>query len=127
LDGDILRAMKRDMELIRTILINAEDDKYPYGGRVCVEGYSEETCAYHVALMQDVGLVDAEVIRTSETPNAAARIDRLTSAGHDFCDAIRNDTVWTRAKQKIVKHGTSAGLTVLIEIAKLEVRHFVGL
>jgi hypothetical protein len=119
--------MKRDMELIRTILINAEDDKYPYGGRVEMEGYSEQTCAYHVALMQDAGLVDAEVIRSSETPYAAAMIHRLTSAGHDFCDAIRNDTVWNRARHRIVKHGASAGLSVLIEIAKVEVRHFVGL
>lgn len=117
--------MKRDMEIIRTILLNAEDGKYGYGQPIRLEGHSDQVCAYHVALMLDAGLVDGEVLKTSECPYAAAMIHRLTSAGHDFCDGIRQDTIWNKAKRHIIKPGVSYGLPVLIEFVKLEVRRMV--
>jgi len=117
--------MKRDMELIRTILLNVEDGKYAYGRRIHVDGVSLDVCAYHVALMQDVGLVDAKVIQSSDSPTAAALIFRLTSAGHDFCDGIRQDTIWNKAKEHILKPGASYGLSVFVEWVKLEVHQRV--
>src|SRR4051812_6251945 len=107
--------MKRDMEIIRQILINVEDDKYPYGARVCLDGVPDETCAYHVALILDAGLAEGEVIKTDGCPYAAAMIHRLTSAGHDFCDGIRQDTIWNKAKEHVIKPGASYGLAVLVE------------
>ncbi|HKI69537.1 MAG TPA: DUF2513 domain-containing protein, partial [Verrucomicrobiae bacterium] len=90
-----------------------------------LDGVSDEVCAYHVALMQDAGLVDAQIIKSTSSPYAAARIDRLTSSGHDFCDAIRQDTIWKKAKEHIIKPGASYGLSVLVEWAKTEVRKIV--
>ena len=29
-------------------------------------------------------------------------IHRLTSAGHDFCDGIRQDTIWNKAKNTLL-------------------------
>lgn len=117
--------MKRDMDIIRQILLNAEDDKYPYGGHVHLDGIPNETCAYHVALMQDAGLVEARVIKTSSCPYAAALIHRLTSAGHDFCDGIRQDTIWNKAKEHILQPGASYGLSILVEYVKIQIRERV--
>jgi hypothetical protein len=117
--------MKRDMELIRRILLEVEDDKFVYGARIEFEGHSSQTCAYHVALILDAGLAVGEVLKTPSTPYFAAMIHRLTSSGHDFCDGIRNDTIWNKAKQKVIKPGASYGLSVLIEWVKIEVRQMV--
>jgi len=117
--------MKRDMEIIRSILINAESDKYGYGEAVRLDGVSVKTCAYHVALMQDAGLVEAQVSKSVECPYAMACIHRLTSAGHDFCDGIRQDTIWKKAKEHIIKPGASYGLSILVEWVKLEVHQRV--
>lgn len=117
--------MKRDMDIIRSILINAENDKYPYGARVQLDGVSDEVCAYHVALMQDAGLVDARILKSVGSPHAAAMIHRLTSSGHDFCDGIRNDTIWNKAKEHIIKPGASWGLSVLVEYVKVQVHQKV--
>lgn len=113
------------MDIIRAILIDAEDDKFGYGQFIQINGHSPQVCAYHVALMRDAGLVEAEIIKGDSCPYAAAMIHRLTSAGHDFCDAIRHDTIWNKAKQHIIKPGMSYGLPVLIEFVKLEVRRMV--
>lgn len=117
--------MKRDMEIIRQILLNVEDDKYPYGARVHLDGISDQICAYHVALMQYAGLVEAEVINTDAHPHVAAMIHRLTSAGHDFCDGIRQDTIWNKAKEHILKPGASYGLSILVEYVKIQLHQKV--
>lgn len=117
--------MKRDMNIIRQILLNTEDDKYPYGARVSLDGVSDEACAYHVALILDAGLAEGRVLKTTGSPYAAALIDRLTSAGHDFCDGIRQDTIWNKAREHILKPGASYGLSVLVEYVKLQVHQRV--
>jgi len=117
--------MKRDMEVIRTILLKAEEDKYPYGGIVSVEGVSDSVCAHHVALILDAGLAVGRLIKTDLNGIVAANIDRLTSAGHDFCDGIRQDTIWNKAKENILKPGASYGLSILVEYVKVQVHQAV--
>jgi len=75
--------------------------------------------------MQDVGLVEAHVYKSVGSPYQTARIDRLTSAGHDFCDGIRHDTIWNKAKEHILKPGASHGLSILVEWVKIEVHQRV--
>ena len=121
----LLCTMKRDMEIIRAILINVENDKYPYGGLVHLDEFSDETCGYHVALLFDAGLAEGRLIKSNSFGIAWASIDRLTSAGHDFCDGIRQDTIWNKAKEHILKPGASYGLSILVEYVKLQVHHRV--
>lgn len=117
--------MKRDMEIIRSILLNVEADKYPYGGPVHLEGVPDEVCGHHVALLFDAGLAEGRLIKTDMSGIVGASIDRLTSAGHDFCDGIRQDTIWKKAQEHILKPGASYGLSVLVEYVKLQVHQRV--
>jgi hypothetical protein len=112
--------MKRDMNIIRQILLNVEDDKYPYGGRVNLDGVSDQICGHHVALIFDAGLAEGRLIKSADIGIAAASIDRLTSAGHDFCDGIRRDTIWHKVQERFIKPGASFGFPVVIEFVKLE-------
>jgi len=114
--------MRRDPEIIRQILLNAEDDKYPYGGVVHLDGVSREECAYHAALIIDAGLAVGQVIPSLESPYAAAMIHRLTAAGHDFCDGIRDVTIWSKAKDHVVKHAVPWTLSLLAEWVKGELQ-----
>jgi len=117
--------MKRDMDIIRAILLNVESDKYQYGEAVHLDGVPPETCARHVALIFDVGLAEGTLIKPDGLGVQAAIIERLTSAGHDFCDGIRQDTIWNKAKEHILKPGASYGLSVLVEWVKIEVHRRV--
>lgn len=117
--------MKRDMDIIRQILLNVEDDKYRLGETVRLPGVPDATCAQHVALILDAGLAVGQLQRSDSHGIVAADIERLTSAGHDFCDGIRQDTIWNKAKKHIIKPGASYGLSVLVEWVKVEVHRRV--
>jgi hypothetical protein len=117
--------MKRDMEIIRQILLNVEDDKYQLGESVRLDGIPDEICGRHVALILDAGLAVGHLHRADGDGIVCADIERLTSAGHDFCDGIRQDTIWNKAKEHILKPGASYGLSVLVEYVKLQVHQRV--
>ena len=49
---------------------------------------TDEKSAYHVMLLCDAGYMT----------NVTADTNRMTSSGHDYLDAIRDDTVWAKIK-----------------------------
>jgi hypothetical protein len=111
--------MKRDMDLIRQILNNAEARNFEDGEppEPCHAQTVEE--AYQIVLMNDAGLVQADCVSEAGTPVSAV-IFRLTWAGHDFLDAARNDTIWNKAKETILKPGVSWTFSILTEWLKQE-------
>jgi hypothetical protein len=114
--------MKRDMEIIRSILLNVEADKYPYGGNVRLDGVSDEVCAKHVELIFDAGLAVGRIHKTDFHGTVGASIDRLTSQGHDFCEGIRNNTIWNKVKEHILKPGVTYTLSLIVEYVKVQVQ-----
>jgi hypothetical protein len=101
--------MKRDMDLVRAILIEIE--KAPFEGRLIdveVAGRTEDEISYHVLLMQEAGLVDA--IDLSDMKRICWKPKRLTDSGHEFLEAARNDTMWAKAKDKVMS--TTGTLTL---------------
>lgn len=101
--------MKRDMELVRAILIELE--KCPYQGGfhdIHVQGYTDDEISYHVQLMDEAGLIEA--IDCSSSDGRCWKPKRLTYEGHEFLDAARSDTVWAKAKDKVLS--TTGTLTL---------------
>ncbi|MUL11871.1 DUF2513 domain-containing protein [Aliivibrio fischeri] len=96
--------MKRDMDLIRKIVLHIEskEDDQPII-EIPFSGYSELDFAEHYHLLYEAGLVRCEAICSGSTPSRVVRVIpfSLTWAGHDFADAIKSDTIWNKAKNKI--------------------------
>jgi hypothetical protein len=95
--------MKRDMDLIRRILLEAEADDKPNQ----VLQYTDPHEAYNVALLEEAGLVVATITRGYMNKPGTAFLTRLTWSGHDFLDATKDDTIWRKAKDKVLKPGIS--------------------
>jgi hypothetical protein len=101
--------MKRDMDLIREILLRAEET--PAGSRWVAEsllGHNTAEVVEHVKLLIDAGYVDGRTV-TSE----AAMILRITHDGHEFIDASREPTRWEKAKAKALSAGVPISITVM--------------
>ena len=107
--------MKRDMELIRRILAEVEDSDI-------IKKFDRPEEAYNIALAKEAGLVEAEIIFAMNRPSGAF-VHRLTWAGHDFLDAARNDTLWNKAKEKVIKPGMSWSFSLLLDFLKAEAKH----
>lgn len=94
--------MKNDLDLIRKILEEVESRVSAGGATVEIAGWREEMVARHVERLCDDGLLDRE--RTvghwiDETPDYYVR--DLTSAGHEFLNAIRSGDVIERLKSAL--------------------------
>ncbi len=52
-------------------------------------------------------------------------LNRLTMSGHDFVDAIKDETIWNKAKDHFFKPAVSWTLNILLEYMKEEIRRQV--
>ncbi len=104
--------MRRDMDLVRQIAFAIEDTS---GGivseRIVIDGYSSEQIAYHCELMHESGLINCIDDTCLGSPYRKFHINRLTSAGHDFTDAARNDSLWKKQVQQLHRKLAESQLT----------------
>ncbi len=115
--------MKRDMDLVRRILLKIEEHEHGLPPRdLNIDGYSAEQIGYHVYLMGQGGLL--KVANGTHFGSASPEAIPLGMlwAGHDFLDAAREQSTWDKAKAKIADAGASVTFellkAVLVEISK---------
>lgn len=105
--------MMRDMDLIRSMLFDAEND----GGSTVRDfaGYSRSQVVSHLLLMQEAGLIDVIVdIESFTTPltddnavdveNGRSFYSTLTWDGCELLDAIRSDALWNALKRRLTEN-----------------------
>lgn len=105
--------MKRDLGLIRSLLLNLEAlEKKAFDivsieasePEIAVDGYDADQVDYHMGL-----LYEARLITSGQDINAMADgtwiFRRLTWDGHDFLDTVRDPEVWKRTKSGASKLG----------------------
>ena len=110
--------MKRDMDLVRQLLTIVEDQ--PAGGYINgipqVGDASAELVAEHVRIMNDAGLLYADV-QGSMDGGYVVLIFGLTWAGHDYLETVRNESVWKKVKSKVLEVGGGMTLEITKQLA----------
>jgi hypothetical protein len=114
--------MKRDMDLIRLLLLQQESGEDPPD----LAKYDTEFIVYNIALMLDAGFLEGKVYSGASGKPQAATIIRMTWAGHDFLDSTRDPTIWKQAKDKVLKPGISWSFSILVEFLKAEAQRQLG-
>ena len=115
--------MKRDMDLIREILLKVESfQRFPFTGRISIPGRSEEEINYHIFLLSDAGLIRTDngfVGRISPYS-----VTSLTWKGCEFLEAAKDNTRWNETKEQLGKVGANVFeimFRVLVESAMKEI------
>lgn len=103
--------MKRDIDLVRKILLELEKKSQPWAAHLALEGYDHEVVSYHIMLLSEANYITA--FDASSNDGIDWMPERMTWAGHDFLDAARNDTLWNKAKQTIGEKVGSVSFEVL--------------
>lgn len=120
--------MKRDMNLVREILVWAEkQDHGILGKNPEIEGYSKKEIGYHVYIMEQAGLVRAHEMTAHGEETPSALLLELTWDGYEFLDAARDDNIWAKAKNTLFKTTTSITFDLLLEWLKAEGRKKLGI
>lgn len=117
--------MTRDMTLIREILIAIEASNKTQG-TISLElpDRDPETVSYHVKLLADAGLIEANDLSSMREFDWKPR--SLTWSGHEFLDAARNETVWNKAISSLKEKSMSVPFEVLKAVVMQKCREFFG-
>lgn len=105
--------MKRSMDLCREILLNLEAQ--PFGSGVIevkIRDNTELEVSYHLMLLDQAGLVEAENLSKS-TQKMRWRARYITWAGHEFLEASRNQTIWDRAKATMAEKSVGMSFDIV--------------
>jgi hypothetical protein len=106
--------MKRDMDLIRDLLLRIEVQHIPVGSALLLafdrpplmaNGENVDEIAYAMRMIEDAGFLDL----TPTQPAVGVFFRGLTWGGHDFLDSIRDPKIWQETKEAASKAG---GFTV---------------
>jgi hypothetical protein len=111
--------MRRDANLIRKVILFTEGLSPKVLEVPVIEGYTHDQVGEHVRLAREAGLLDAtDICNMQDQFGWAPR--RLTNLGHDFADAVREESSWKRVLDAVGPRAetiASGVLTALITAA----------
>ena len=127
--------MKRDIELIRAILLKVEE--IPIGQTISsplkINEYDEDIIAEHVRLLYEQGYIDARIVEEFDSYDLVGSpqvesytITRLLNDGHDFIADTKNPTVWKKTLDSIASKGGDVSLAVVKTVAAKIVSGYFG-
>ncbi len=119
--------MKRDPELIREILIEIEDCPADRQIRFCAEGGDDVAKIKHVELLIEAGYVKGHVQHYVSNTSPEAYVSGLTWEGHDFVSAVRDNSIWQKTKEHVLKPAASWTFAMIVEYAKAEAKKRLGI
>ena len=122
--------MRRDPQLIRMLMLDLElATSTVTNSNIKIDGYTDDEIKYHLNQIIDAGFAVGNVIhgQMGAVVPAVVVVSRLTSAGHDFIDSTREDTVWNAVTTKVTETGGGFTLDLLRQLALKVLLAHVGL
>ncbi len=116
--------MKRDMELVRKVLLATEEHAEPVGWLdLVIDGYTPDDISYHVKLLHDAGFLTTHDLTTMTA--FCWKPTSLTWQGHEFLNTVKNDTVWRKTKDFVKEKGGTISIEMLKVVAtRIASAHF---
>jgi len=122
--------MKRDMELIRELMLAIESqDGYEYWAEKLEisESWDISEIKYHLQLLNDAGCIKANIQHDNGSSNPYILIDRMSWNGHEFLDNTQNESVWKETVKIVKEKGGSMAIGVLTQVAAAVAKQHMGL
>ena len=119
--------MKRDLELIRKMVLAIEDASSGWAPDLKFDGYSDAQVGYHAYLLIDAGLARGQDASTMGSDAPEGFITSLTWAGHEFADAARDETRWKKAMGVVQEKGGTVTIGVLTQLLIALMKGALGL
>ena len=118
--------MKRDMALIRLILLNIEGDYHDLT-TVC----TASEIVYHLNLLLDGGFLTHYFYGNDKPHNIGGFMCEMTYSltwkGHDFIDASRDETFFKKALEEIKQKAVPVTIGIVLEYLKAKAKEKLGI
>lgn len=118
--------MDRDMNAIRDIMIAVKDSNKFISS---VDGMPDDVFKFNAMLIVEAGLaIGGGVESNNRSPVPSLfEIKRLTWEGFEFTDSIKDETIWKKATDTILKPTGSWTVSILSEYLKYEIKNKLGM
>ncbi|WP_418611704.1 DUF2513 domain-containing protein [Klebsiella pasteurii] len=116
--------MKRDMDLLRRMVLCLQDNsrRRPL---TALDGVDQRLFNYHALLLVQANIAVGTVEPVQAGIPMKALLFELTWEGQDFADSIRNDTVWEKAKENVIKPVAGWSFSILKDYLKAELTKYL--
>lgn len=120
--------MKRDMDLIRELLLKLEaldippgtvTPLSPYDPELAVDGFTGEDIGHHLRMLVSGGFVETGGSRPFG-PDGSLVFRQISWEGHDFLDSVRDPKIWEKTK-----HGAEAAGGFTVDLLKDLAKGFI--
>lgn len=122
--------MTRNMDLVRTILLDVEKRKPACGTwdyEAFLEGEDTAKVVEHLNLLINEGFLTGKASYIPESDFSEVSDINLTWKGYEFLSLSRDDSIWKIAKDKILDTGIAFSLSLLMEYLKNLAKSKLGL
>lgn len=123
--------MKRDMDLVRRLMLDIEAQPagmQTTGVELYRDGDDQAAVAEHLVLLIEHDLIKGKGFQSfSGLDLGHILIFSVTWKGHEFLDAVRDDTIWKKTKDKVASSGVTATVEILTQVATGFVKQMLGL
>ena len=120
--------MKRELELIRKIILSIEDSESAWAPRIMpFDVYTAAQIGYHSWLVVDAGLARGGETTHMGSDGPEAVISSLTWTGHEFAEAARNETRWNTAIAVVREKTGTVTVAVLTQVLVNLMKQALGL
>jgi Hypothetical protein (DUF2513) len=125
--------MKRDMELIRELMlaIESKDNIFSFQN-LYLEGindlgYSFQQIDYHLEILIEAALLIGKVQPQAGFDRRIIDIERLSWNGHEFLDNARNESVWKDTMKQVKEKGGGISIALLTQLLISVTKQHFGL
>ena len=122
--------MKRDLDLLRNMMLRIEE--LDSSKHKITSASFEDLCdnasaiSLHIELLNDIGYIEiAHEVYIGSFKDFI--IGRLTFDGYDYLDAVRNQSIWDKTKEKLQAIGGSATLDIVKSLAVSVLKSQLGI
>lgn len=110
--------MKRDMDLIREILLKVEElyvDTAIYD--LTIDGYDMATVAYHCKLLHNAGYIFDYKAQYASNEIYTFSVGALTWTGNEYLEKIRDNSRWGKIKNTLIQKGLPFTIDMVKSVA----------
>lgn len=121
--------MRRDMDLIRSIMLRLEAQPEPELRltELAMEGHGDDVVLEHLVLLEEAGLVEMSVERFGSGAPPLFVVHRITWAGHEFLETVRSDAIWAKSIKVITSTGVGFAWPLLQAVLRAKAAEHLGI
>ncbi len=112
--------MKQDWDIIREILLKLENSQPREKKSLSLSDFPEKDwgkVSFHVELLLEAGFIKGQMLGELGVEVDNFLVTRITWTGYEFLNSIRDDSIWSKVKNRFAENSVSMTTDLIKSVA----------